>query len=133
MQEGKDIVYVHFSEAMSGTFNAMRLAWKMLSEKYPERKLYTIDTKGITICSYAIAREIGDLAKNGASVQEILYKKVRRSCWQQGIPSGPPQANSSPSGQAVQGVILSSMGKGQTLPLWCSMPSRRQKPVVPIS
>lgn len=72
LQEGKDIVYVHFSEAMSGTFNAMRLAWKMLSEKYPERKLYTIDTKGITICSYAIVREIGDLAKNGASVQEIL-------------------------------------------------------------
>ena len=72
LKEGKDIVYVHFSAAMSGTFNAMRIAWESLSEKYPERKLYTIDTKAITICSYNIVREIGELAKNGASVEELL-------------------------------------------------------------
>ena len=34
LKEGKDIVYVHFSAAMSGTFNAMRIAWESLSEKY---------------------------------------------------------------------------------------------------
>lgn len=72
LQEGKDILYVHFSSAMSGTFNAMNIAWKELSEKYPDRKLYTIDTKGITICSYLIVKEIGELAKKGCSVEEIL-------------------------------------------------------------
>jgi DegV family protein with EDD domain len=72
LQEGKDILYVHFSESMSGTFNAMRLAWDELSEKYPDRKLYTIDTKGISICSYNILCEIGELAKNGATVDEIM-------------------------------------------------------------
>ena len=72
LQEGKDILYVHFSAAMSGTFNAMRLAWDELSEKYPDRKLYTIDTKGISICSYNILCEIGELAKNGATVDEIM-------------------------------------------------------------
>ncbi len=72
LKEGKDILYVHFSAAMSGTFNAMHLAWQELSEKYPERKLYTVDTKGITICSYNIVCEIGDMALNGASVEEIL-------------------------------------------------------------
>ena len=72
LKEGKDILYVHFSAAMSGTFNAMRLAWQELSEKYPDRKLYTIDTKAITICSYNIVREIGDMAKNGASVDELM-------------------------------------------------------------
>ena len=71
LQEGKDILYVHFSAAMSGTFDAMRLAWEELSVKYPDRKLYTIDTKGITICSYNIVREIGELAKKGASVEEL--------------------------------------------------------------
>lgn len=71
LQAGKDILYVHFSAAMSGTFDAMRLAWKELKEKYPERELYTVDTKGITICSYNIVREIGDMAKNGATVSEI--------------------------------------------------------------
>ena len=72
LKEGKDILYVHFSAAMSGTFDAMRLAWQDLSKKYPDRKLYTIDTKGITICSYNIVREIGDMAKNGATMDEIM-------------------------------------------------------------
>ena len=72
LKEGKDILYVHFSAAMSGTFNAMNLAWQELQEKYPERKLYTIDTKGITILSYNIVKEIGDLAKGGASAKEIM-------------------------------------------------------------
>ena len=72
LKEGKDILYVHFSAAMSCTFDSMRLAWQELSAKYPQRKLYTIDTKGITICSYNIVREIGDLAKNGAPMDEII-------------------------------------------------------------
>lgn len=72
LKEGKDILYVHFSAAMSGTFNAMRLAWEELSQKYPERKLYTVDTKGISICSLNIVKEIGDMAQAGASAEEIL-------------------------------------------------------------
>lgn len=70
-KEGKDVLYVHFSAAMSGTFNAMNIAKNELAEKYPDRKIYTIDTKAITICSYNIVREIGDMAKAGASVEEI--------------------------------------------------------------
>ncbi len=72
LKEGKDILYVHFSAAMSGTFNAMRLAWQDLSEKYPDRKLYAIDTKAISIGGYNIACEIGDMVKNGATMDEIM-------------------------------------------------------------
>jgi DegV family protein with EDD domain len=57
---------------MSGTFNAMEIAIKELAKKYPERKVYTVDTKAITIGSYNIVKEIGKLSKNGATVQEIL-------------------------------------------------------------
>lgn len=71
-KEGKDILYVHFSSAMSGTFNAMKIAEEELKELYPERKLYTVDTKGITILSHIIALEVGDLYKQGKSVEEIL-------------------------------------------------------------
>lgn len=71
LKEGKDILYVHFSAAMSGTFDSMKLAWQELSEKYPERKLYTIDTKGITILSNNIVKEIGEMALSGASIDEI--------------------------------------------------------------
>ena len=70
--KGNDILYVHFSAAMSGTFNSMRLALEELKEKYPERKVYTIDTKGITIVSLNIVLAVGELFKAGKSVEEIL-------------------------------------------------------------
>ena len=71
-KNGNDILYVHFSANMSGTFNAMNLAYQELKEKYPDRVLYTIDTKGITILSNIIVKEIGDMFLNGKTVEEIL-------------------------------------------------------------
>ena len=68
---GNDIVYVHFSAAMSATFNSLRLAMEELKEKYPDRKLTLIDTKGITLGSYNICLNIGELHKNGASLEDI--------------------------------------------------------------
>ena len=72
LKEGKDILYVHFSKAMSGTFNAMNIAIEELKEEFPERTIYTIDTKGITICSYNIVREIGDMYLQGKTIDEII-------------------------------------------------------------
>ncbi|MCQ2800798.1 MAG: DegV family protein [Bacilli bacterium] len=68
---GNDIVYIHFSAAMSATFNSLRLAMEELQEKYPDRKLTLIDTKGITLGSYNICLNIGELHKNGASLEDI--------------------------------------------------------------
>lgn len=70
-KKGNDILYVHFSSAMSGTFNSMRLALEELKEKYPERNLYTVDTLSITAGSYAVAIEVMDMYKAGKSIEEI--------------------------------------------------------------
>lgn len=72
LKEGNDILYVHFSRAMSGTFNALDIALDELKEKYPDRNVYLIDTKGITIISYAIVCEIGELFKKGATLEEVM-------------------------------------------------------------
>lgn len=72
LKEGKDILYVHFSRAMSGSFAQMDIAIKGLKALYPDRKIYTIDTKGITICAYAIVREVGDLYLQGKTAEEIV-------------------------------------------------------------
>lgn len=69
---GDDILYVHFSRAMSATFDNMDKAVAKLKEKYPERKFYEIDTKAITLPSLNMAMEIGDLYKAGKTVEEIL-------------------------------------------------------------
>ena len=74
-KKGNDILYIHFSAAMSGTFNALHLALEELKAKYPERKFERIDTKGITLGSYNICCTIGDLLKSGKTVEEVLAMK----------------------------------------------------------
>ncbi len=69
---GYDILYVHFSRAMTATFDAMDKAVEELLTKYPERKFYEVDTKGITIGSLNMVLEIGDLYKAKKSPEEIV-------------------------------------------------------------
>ena len=69
---GDDILYVHFSRAMTATFDAMDQAVKELSEKYPNVRFSDIDTKGITIISRAIVLEVGDMIRASKSVDEVL-------------------------------------------------------------
>ena len=69
---GNDILYVHFSTAMSKTFDNMEIALRDLREQYPDRRIYTVDTKGITVLSLNIVKEIGDLYLAGKTVEEIL-------------------------------------------------------------
>ena len=70
--KGNDIFYVHFSARMTATFGFMKMALDELKEKYPDRKFYEVDTKGITIASYNIACEIGDMILSGKTPEEIL-------------------------------------------------------------
>ena len=69
---GNEILYVHFSRAMTNTFDAMDQAVAELKAKYPIARFEEIDTKGITTISYAIVREVGDLVKAGKTLDEIL-------------------------------------------------------------
>ena len=69
---GNDIFYVHFSRAMTITFDNMDEALRILKEKYPERKFYSVDTKAITTLSCALVLEIGELFKAGKTPEEVL-------------------------------------------------------------
>ncbi|MBR1570024.1 MAG: DegV family protein [Bacteroidales bacterium] len=71
-KEGNDILYVHFSRAMTNTFDVMDQAVAELKAKYPGTRFEEIDTKGITTISYNIVREVGDLVKEGKTLDEIL-------------------------------------------------------------
>jgi len=69
---GDDILYVHFSRAMSASFTSMDKAYETLKAKYPERKLYTVDTKGISIVSAAIFNDVGEMLAAGKTPEEIV-------------------------------------------------------------
>jgi DegV family protein with EDD domain len=72
LEAGNDILYVHFSSGMSNTFENMDKAIDTLSDKYPWRKIYTIDTLGISAESLNIAMEIGQMYKAGKTAQELM-------------------------------------------------------------
>ena len=53
-KEGTAVLYAHFSEAMSGTFNAMRIAVDDLKKEFPTWRFEEVDTLAITGLSKAI-------------------------------------------------------------------------------
>ena len=65
LKAGKDIIYIGFASVMSGTYSAGCVAANELLEKYPDRKIITIDTKcatageGLLVELCAIEREKG--------------------------------------------------------------------------
>ena len=46
LAEGKDVLHVTLSSGISGSFNSACAAAQVLREKYPERKLYIVDSLG---------------------------------------------------------------------------------------
>lgn len=49
LRDGKDVLYIGFSSALSGTYNSAHLAAKELQQVYPDRKIITIDSKGASM------------------------------------------------------------------------------------
>lgn len=70
LAKGLDILYLGFSSGLSTTYNSARLAAAGLAEKYPDRKIITIDT----LCASAGEGMVVYLAvekmKDGASLEE---------------------------------------------------------------
>ena len=72
LAKGMDILYVHFSRQMSATFKSCDAAIEELLKKYPERRIQLIDTKGISLCGFIVDIQIGELVKQGKTIDEIV-------------------------------------------------------------
>lgn len=72
LQSGQDILYVHFSSNLSGTFDFMNSAIEELKEKYPERTIKTVDTLSISLPAGLIVYEAAKRWKAGASDDEVI-------------------------------------------------------------
>ncbi len=44
LEDGYDVIYIGFSSGLSTTYNSARIAAEELSEKYPDRKIITVDS-----------------------------------------------------------------------------------------
>ena len=71
LQAGKDVLVLAFSSGLSATYNSSRLAVEELEEKYPDRKLYTVDTLcaslGQGLLVYLAVKE----REKGKSIEEV--------------------------------------------------------------
>ena len=71
LQAGKDVLILAFSSGLSMTYNASSMAVEELRDKYPDRKLYTVDTLcaslGQGLLVWLAARE----REKGKSIEEV--------------------------------------------------------------
>lgn len=71
LKEGKDIIHLTLSSGISGVYNSARLAGEELSEKYPERKIYIIDSLGASAGYGLIMDKLADLRDEGMDVDTL--------------------------------------------------------------
>lgn len=70
LQAGKDILYLGFSSGLSATYMAGKNAAAELAEKYPERKLITVDTLAASLGQGLLVTLAAKKANNGATMEE---------------------------------------------------------------
>lgn len=71
LQQGKDILYLCFSSGLSGTYQAATIAAEEMREKYPERKIYVLDTLAAALGQGLLVYFSIQQRKEGKSIEEV--------------------------------------------------------------
>lgn len=71
LDQGRDVLYVGFSSALSGTFEAVDLLLRQLKEEYPNRTIYTVDTLAASGGQGLLIWHAVQRALTGASIEEV--------------------------------------------------------------
>lgn len=70
LREGKDLLYLGFSSALSSTFSTGALAAQELMEQYPDRKICCVDTLCASLGQGLFVRLVWEKQQAGLSVEE---------------------------------------------------------------
>ena len=71
LKEGKDILHVTISSGISGTYNSANIAKDILEEKYPDRKIYIVDSLCAASGHGLLMDKLADLRDEGKSIEEV--------------------------------------------------------------
>ena len=69
LKEGKDILHVSLSSGISGSFNSARIARTELVEKYPDRKIYIVDSLKASSGFGLLVDKLADLRDEGMDLE----------------------------------------------------------------
>ena len=71
LKEGKDVLHLAFSSALSGTYNSIRLAAEELAEEYPDRKVIVVDTLCACLGEAMLLYYALKLKNEGKTIEEV--------------------------------------------------------------
>lgn len=71
LEQGKDILHVSLSTGLSGTFNSAQSAAMIARERFPERKIYVVDSLGASSGYGLIMETLADLRDSGKTIDEL--------------------------------------------------------------
>ncbi len=71
LAQGFDVLYLGFSSGLSGTFNAGFVAAKELSEKYPDRKIFALDTLCASLGQGLLVYYAVKMKNDGADIETV--------------------------------------------------------------
>lgn len=71
LKEGKDVLHLCLSSGISGTLNSANIARDTLSEKYPERKLYIVDSLAASSGYGLLMDKLAELRDFGMGIDEL--------------------------------------------------------------
>ena len=71
LQAGKDILCIAFSSGLSLTCNAAMMAAQEMSEKYPDRKIYVVDSLAASLGEGLLVRKAAQQRLAGKSMEEV--------------------------------------------------------------
>lgn len=71
LKEGKDILHVSLSSGISGSCNSANIAKEMLEERYPDRKIYIVDSLAASSGFGLLMDKMADLRDTGMGIDEL--------------------------------------------------------------
>lgn len=89
LSEGKDVLHIAASSGFSGTYNSAMIAASDLREKYPDRKLYVVDSLAASAGCGLLVDKLADLRDAGQSIEEVRdwAEKNKLRCMHWVLPS----------------------------------------------
>jgi|SRR5690625_1509030 len=72
VEKNQPLVYLAFSSELSGTYQTAKMIEQEIKEKNPDAPIYILDTKCASIGYGLVVYRVAELAKTGATVEELL-------------------------------------------------------------
>ena len=71
LKEGKDILHLCLSSGISGVINSAHSAMDILKDKYPDRKIYIVDSLAASTGYGLLMNILSDMKKEGKTIDEL--------------------------------------------------------------